>query len=82
MEEERDEGVEEGHGEVGGHGGEPAIDDELVEVEWWVAGGDEELHVRGHVESEGEERNDDQVDETDGHGGDGDGRVEWAKVEK
>lgn len=50
-------------------------------MKWRVAGGDEEFHVRGHVEGEGEEGDDDQVDEADGDGGDGGGRVEWAEVE-
>ncbi len=81
LEGEGDEGIEKGHGQVGSHCGEPAVDDELVEVEWRVAGGDEELHVRGHVEGEGEEGDNDQVDEANGHGGDGDRRVERAEVE-
>ena len=52
---ERDEAVGERHEEVGAHGGDPAVEDELVEAEGRVAGGDEEAHVRGHVECEGEE---------------------------
>ena len=81
LEGQGDEGVEERHGEVGGHSGKPAVDDELVEVERRVAGGDEELHVGGHVEGEGEEGDDDQVYQTDGDGGKSDRRVEGSEVE-
>lgn len=81
LEGEGDEGVEERHGQVGGHGGEPAVDDELVEVKWRVAGGYEEFHVGRHVEGEGEKGDNDQVDQADGYGGDSNGWVEWAEVE-
>lgn len=81
LEGERDHAVCERHGEVGAHGGDPAVEDELVEVERRVAGRDEELHVRGHVEGEGEEGDDDQVDQPDSDGGKGDWRVERAEIE-
>ena len=81
LESQRDEGVEERHGEVGGHGGEPAVDDELVEVEWRMAGGDDELHVGGHIECEGEERYDNQVDQTNGDGGQCHRWVEGPEIE-
>ena len=62
LEGQGNEGVEKGHGKVGGHGGEPAVDDKLIKVQWGMAGRDEESHVGGHIEGEGEEGDDDQVD--------------------
>ena len=61
-----DEGVGEGHEEVGGHGAGPAHQDELPELDGRVrpAGGDE-LEVDGQEEGEAEEGDDDEVDETD-----------------
>ena len=81
LEGERDHAVCERHGEVGAHGREPAVEDELVEVERRVAGGDEELHMRRHVEGEGEEGDDDQVDQPDSDCGKRDWRVERAEIE-
>lgn len=81
LEGERDEAVGKRHGEVGAHGGDPAVKDELVEVQGRVAGGNEELHVCGHVEGEGKEGDDDQVDQTDSDGRKSDGRMERAEVE-
>ena len=46
-----------------------------------MTGGDEELHVGGHVEGEGEEGNDDQVNQADSDGRKGDWGVERAEVE-
>lgn len=80
LEGERHHAVCEGHAEVGAHGGDPPVKHELAEVQWWMAGRDEEFHVRGHVEGEGEERDDDQVDETDGDRRQGDRWMEGPQI--
>ena len=81
LEGEGDEGVGEGHEEVGDYGADPAHDDELPEFDGRVrtARGDE-LGVDGHEEGEAEEGDDDEVDEADGDGGSGDGRGEGAET--
>ncbi len=65
---ETDERVRQGHEEVGNYGGESAPEGELPELEGRVArGGVHELHMNWEEKGEGEEGDNNQVDETDGH---------------
>jgi len=63
---------------LGNYGGESAPEDELPELEGRVArGGVHELHMNWEEKGEGEEGDNNQVDETDGHGWDCHGWAEW-----
>ena len=79
---EGDEGVGEGHEEVGQYGADPADDDEFPKLDGRVeAAGRDEFGVDGQEEGEAEEGDDDEVDEADGDGWGGDGWVEGAETE-
>lgn len=81
LEGEGDEGVGEGHEEVGQYGADPADEDEFPEFDGRVPSGGDELAVDGQEEGETEEGDDDEVDETDGDRWGGDGRIEGAETE-
>ena len=80
LEGEGDEGVGERHEEVRGDGADPAPEDQLPLVEGWMALRGDELGVDGEEEGVAEEGDDDEVDQPDGCGGRGAGRVEGPKV--
>ena len=81
LERQGDERVGQGHEEIGGHGGDPAPDDELLELERRVPRRRDKLHVDGEEEGEGEEGEDDQVDEADADGGHGLRRAKRPQIE-
>ena len=78
---EGDEGVGEGHEEVGQYGAHPANDDEFPEFDGRVAAWCDEFGVDGEEKGEAEEGDDDEVDETDCDGWDGDGNAKGAEAE-
>lgn len=79
LEREGDERVEEGEEEVCCHSCDPAPDDELVEVQRALPL--DKLHVDWEVEWEGEERYNNQIDQSNHDCGDRNRRVEGSKVE-
>ena len=76
-----DERVGQGHEEIGDNGGDPAPDDELLELERRVARRSDKLHMDGEEEGEREEGEDDKIDEADGDGGNGLRRAKRPQIE-
>lgn len=81
LEGEGDEGVCEGHEQVGEDCAHPADEDEFPEFDGRVPTGGDEPAVDGYEEGEAEEGHDDEVDETDCDRWDGNGRAEGAEIE-
>ena len=77
---ERDEAVNEREQEIRCYGCDVAPEYQVVENQRGMPFGSQVFHVDGQEECEGEERNDDQVNQSYTDGRRGNWRTEWPKV--